>query len=176
MTETETTATNEAIPPVEPTPTSVSIPPPAGGARSEMVHCPSCGQAAMVTVNRRDSADFCPGCDFPLFWAQARVLRGDETESAAESLRRLPGTEGRTTIASLSCPHCAEHNTVTAVTCVRCGLPLHPVAPPPPAPEPVPEPLPEPEPEPEPVAWWLVAVTLVALVLILGWVVWTEYF
>lgn len=134
--------------------------------RTEIV-CPECGTAAGVALNRRDAQDFCAQCDFPLFWTPAEVIRDGEA-GGGESLRRLPGTAGRVTVAAVPCPTCAEANPVGAQTCLRCGGPMV---------LPVPEPtvvveLPAPvEPEPEPRKrgidwyWWVVgAATLVALV------------
>ena len=131
----------------------------------ERVVCPECGTAAVITVNRRDSADFCKQCDFPLFWTPSAVIRDASMRSNDESLRRLPGTVGRVTVASLPCPHCAEPNLLSAQTCVRCGLPMRLEAPPP-APEPVyvaPPPM-EPEDEPEKhVPWWVWAAIAIIL-------------
>lgn len=140
----------------------------------ELVTCPECGATQQVQVSRRDAADFCERCDFPLFWVTQRVTR-DRDDGATESLRRLPGTVGRTSLASVPCPHCAEPNTVRAVVCVRCELPMHPVAAPPPPPmqPPPPPPLPlEVEPE-RGTPWWLwvivgvFAVTILVVVLVL---------
>jgi hypothetical protein len=123
-----------------------------------------------VDAGRRDAADFCVRCDFPLFWTPAAAAELDANQgAAAEALRRLPGTGGRVTVAAVPCPTCAEANPLGAVTCLRCGGPM---VLPEPEPQPVPvvvAPPPAPEPEPEPPAnpwwWWLVgAATLVALV------------
>ncbi|MEO9325428.1 hypothetical protein ABFT23_18190 [Nocardioides sp. C4-1] len=136
------------------------------------VVCPECGTVARVTVNRRESLDFCSTCDFPLFWTPSQVVLGDVDLQAQAALRRLPGTAGRSTVGSLACPHCAEANPVSGVLCLRCGGDLHPVlAAPPPAPAPEPAPaLPEPEPEPEGFpAWWLyVGVATIALVVLVA--------
>lgn len=114
-----------------------------GQSAPQLISCPECGTSAMVTLTRRDAVDFCAKCDFPLFWVPTRIELGAGS-LAGESLRRLPGTVGRATVASLACPHCAEPNALTAQTCVRCGLPMHvveeapaPVMWQPPAPEPV---------------------------------------
>jgi hypothetical protein len=136
------------------------LPAPAGidAAGRERVTCPECGAIQEVQLNRRDAVDFCLRCDFPLFWAPQRVTRERDAGGEAESLRRLPGTVGRTMLASVPCPHCAEPNTVRAEVCVRCALPMHPIAPPPPPP-PVAVLPPPPEPvvvEPEPgTPWWV---------------------
>ncbi len=139
-------------------------------ATTETVTCPECGTVAAVALNRRDSGDFCRNCDYPLFWVPSRIVLGDGLGAGDQALRRLPGTVGRATIASLTCPHCSEPNPVTAVTCVRCGLSLRPEEPPPPPPPPPPAPVPvyeppvyEEEPESGP-PWWLwVLVGLVVL-------------
>jgi predicted RNA-binding Zn-ribbon protein involved in translation (DUF1610 family) len=123
--------------------------------------CPECGTPAMVTVTRRESTDFCRKCDYPLFWVPSRIELDRSAETAEQSLRRLPGTAGRATVASVACPHCAEPNTVIAQTCVRCGLSMTVTTPPPPPPRPVYR-----APEPEPVAeidrsktpWWIWAL------------------
>lgn len=132
----------------------------------ELVQCPECGSAAMVTLNQRAAADFCAQCDFPLFWTPSRVVRETDAHASSESLQRLPGTVGRTTVASLACPRCAEQNPVTGVTCVRCGAPLHPEPAPPPAPAPEPQPVPVAEPEPSRAWIWVLAFVLSCLILI----------
>jgi hypothetical protein len=162
--------------PADEQPTAVPAVPPASAPAREQLTCPECGTAALVTVNRRDSADFCRTCDFPLFWTPAAVLLEGANRPAGESLRRLPGTVGRATVAALPCPTCAEPNALSALVCVRCGGPMHIQAPPPP-PEPAylpPAPVvPEPEPE-KAVPWWgwlllgLLAVTLIVLAVLGG--------
>lgn len=122
-------------------------------AARQHVVCPECGTSAQVTLNRREAGDFCPRCDFPLFWVRSEVLL--DRAGAEESLRRLPGTAGRRSVGSASCPTCTEANPVTASTCLRCGGPMEL----PPAPriivaQPPPEPAPEPEPEPAPGGQW----------------------
>jgi hypothetical protein len=140
--------------------------------QQETVTCPECGSTQRVNLNRRAATDFCRRCDFPLFWVPARTTRDWNPNSEREALRRLPGTGGSQRLASVACPHCAELNYATAVTCVRCGQSMHVQAPPPPpAPAPyVPPPVYEPEPEPERgVPWWvwlLVGTVLVAIVVV----------
>jgi hypothetical protein len=147
-----------APPPVSPTHS------PAPPVERESVTCPECGTPGTIVVSRRDAADFCATCDFPLFWTPSRVLL-DRASLSDESLRRLPGTVGRVAIASFPCPHCSEPNAVSAIDCIRCGRPLHPVrmrmpepvyvAPPPPVYE-------EPEPEPS-TPWWVWLLFYLAL-------------
>ncbi|MDT4956667.1 MAG: hypothetical protein QOD31_466 [Pseudonocardiales bacterium] len=146
-----------------PVPVAAAQPP----AATETITCPECGTIATVTLNRRDSSDFCRNCDYPLVWTPSRLLRDRSLDTGDQALRRLPGTVGRATLASLVCPHCAEPNAVSAVTCVRCLQPMVVVQVLPPAPEPVVY-VPPPvyvEPEPEPgVAWWVWALIGAALV------------
>ena len=141
---------------------------------AETVTCPECGSIAQISVNRRESLDFCRTCDYPLFWTPSNVVR-DGSGVSAESLRRLPGQAGRATIASLPCPFCYEPNALSAQTCIRCNRPMHPVdeAPPPPAPVYF-----APEPvvveQPKKVAWWvwallaLGAAALIVLVVLIS--------
>lgn len=154
--------------------TVIKVPAPSDPVESmETVTCPECGRATAIAVHRRDSASFCPSCDFPLFWAPSRVVLDAEGRAGDDSLRRLPGTAGRATVASLTCPHCAEQNQVSASLCLRCGRSLHPepvyVAP---APVPVPEPVVV-EPEPERRSWgWLWIVALILAIILVGVIVW----
>ena len=132
----------------------------------QSIVCPQCGTVGEAALNRRDAGDFCRACDFPLFWTPSAVVR-DDGAGGGDSLRRLPGTGGRLTVASAECPTCGEPNALTAVVCIRCTNPMV---------LPVVEaetvvidlpPEPEPEPEPEGIAWWwwaIAAATLVALI------------
>lgn len=140
----------------DPAPASVVVMPPAA---SETVTCPECGTVAQVTLNRRESVDFCRTCDYPLFWTPSKVVR-DGSDSTDQSLRRLPGQAGRATIASMPCPFCYEPNALNAETCIRCGKSMHPVeAPPPPQPVYVaPPPAPVIEAPKQKVAWWVWAL------------------
>jgi hypothetical protein len=145
-------------------------------AAGQIVTCPECGTAAVVSVSRRDSTDFCRNCDFPLFCAPSEVMRGDGLEAGDASLRRLPGTVGQVSVAQIICPVCSEPNAVTAKVCVRCGSSLTPVPLPAPPPAPVvvaaPPPAPEPEPEPERgIPWWVwvvIAVAVTALLVVIA--------
>jgi hypothetical protein len=87
----------------------------------------------------RTADEFCLECDFPLFWAPAAMaVPAVEGGPLDTSLRRLPGTAGRTMVATIVCPTCAEPNPVRNHLCLRCRNVLRP------------EPLPEPEPLPPP--------------------------
>ena len=138
------------------------------GGQAETITCPECGAVQTISVNRRDSEDFCDNCDYPLFWTPS-TLQYERGEMGDQSLRRLPGTVGRATLASVPCPHCSEPNTVHAVVCVRCGLPMHyvpesivwivPLLPPPVYVEPK-----------SGVAWWiwlLIALTFITTVVLI---------
>ena len=117
--------------------------------------CPNCGTSGTVDFGRRESAAFCSRCDFPLFWSRDRVITAANGATDESGLRRLPGTAGRTALASMLCPSCHEPNPSTGVHCLRCGADLYPVEPEPVAVLP-PEPVFVPEPEPEPKnRWWL---------------------
>lgn len=157
--------------PVQPTPMTGELWQPLDSGPREQVTCPECGSVQDVHLNRRDAVDFCRRCDFPLFWTPSRVTRDRDLGSQSEALRRLPGTVGRNTLASVACPHCAELNVVSAQDCIRCGLTMHPVAPPPPPP-PVMAPPPPPPVVVEPergVPWWvwlLLALGTVAIVVL----------
>jgi ribosomal protein L37AE/L43A len=132
-------------------------------AGRDRVTCPECGAVQDIHLNRRESVDFCRNCDFPLFWTPSEVIR-DRGAGEGEGLRRLPGTVGRSTLASMACPHCAELNLVTAEVCIRCGRPMHPVVdlPPPPAPVYIPPPPPVvAPPPPRDVPWWVWAAAIV---------------
>jgi hypothetical protein len=144
----------------------MSVSPLDDEAREQIV-CPECGTAAAVILNRRDAGDFCRVCDYPLFWTPSAVVR-DHGPGAGDALRRLPGTGGRQTVASVPCPTCAEANPISATTCLRCGGPM--VIVPEPAPAPAPEPVAAPAPVPPPAKpfpwWWVAAGVLTVAVLV----------
>ncbi|GEL95055.1 hypothetical protein [Cellulomonas composti] len=143
------------------------------------VTCPECGTVSAVRATARLASDFCPSCDYPLFWArpQSSALAEDESDDARW---RAPGASGSVLASTLACPSCAELNSPTAVTCVRCGESM---TPPPPAPVPAP-PAPQPvvvvQAPPEqipcdhPDTWWVVVLTAtvsVAVTLLIVWLV-----
>lgn len=158
---------NPPVMPLQQSPVSSAAALPGEDA-PELVSCPGCGRSSWIHTRRRSSEDFCPGCDYPLFWARGRVLRA-EGDADGASVRRLPGTAGRTTVATRPCPSCSELNPLGAVTCLRCGSLMDPVVEPP---------APEPEPEPvvvavaEPVAapgfpwWWAIAISAVCALIL----------
>ncbi len=147
---------------------------------SIVIACPECGTVSTVHADRRLATDFCPTCDYPLFWARPSASAVDDARSS-DALRRAPGASGNATTETLGCPSCGELNKVTAVTCVRCGSPMDP--PPPPPPPPLPEPAPAPviiyqtapaEPCGHPRTWLVVlctALATVALTLLVVWLV-----
>src|SRR5690606_3399962 len=80
------------------------------------VSCRECGTVTAVSVTGRTASDFCPSCDYPLFWAGSGGAAVSEAGSAADALRRAPGTSGSVTSSSLTCPECGEKNPSTGVT------------------------------------------------------------
>jgi hypothetical protein len=153
--ETAVAVVDSPAPPIMPVPPAPPIMPDAVIPESLVdTVCPSCGTSGAVDFGRRDSTAFCARCDFPLFWSRDRVVLAANGAADDRGLRRLPGTAGRTALASMLCPSCHEPNPATGVTCLRCGADLYPAAPEPVAvmPEPVVEPAPEPQPRNR---WWL---------------------
>ena len=43
-------------------------------AAQEWITCPECGEGSMIDPTQRRAEDFCPHCDFPLFWAKSAVV------------------------------------------------------------------------------------------------------
>ena len=129
-----------------------------------------------VRSGARLASDFCPQCDYPLFWARpsSAPLTDEETDDARW---RAPGASGSALSATLACPVCAELNTPVAVTCVRCGSSMTPPPPvaspaPPPAPVVVVQAPPQLIPCNHPDTWWVVVLTAAAtaaLTLLLVW-------
>lgn len=141
--------------------------------------CPECGAPATVDPSRRDAADFCPHCDFPLFWSRERIPVGEAADAGEDALRRLPGALGRVVIASVPCPHCNELNLPSAVYCARCDLAMQYTPPPPPPSVAVQLPAPEPPMLPleeEPQRMWIWWVLLIAMVVLAGVaLVWAQH-
>src|SRR5712671_2681741 len=88
------------------------------------ITCPDCATVVEIADMARTAREFCPACDYPLFWAIQAVTpvaaSGGSLPGDGAS-RRLPGAAGRRPIASAACPTCAELNPVMAETCGRCG-------------------------------------------------------
>ena len=161
--------------------TDVADPPIAtaapGGEDPITVTCPECGTVCYLRAGTRLASDFCPTCDYPVFWARpsgsAPVAGGSD-----DALRRAPGASGAAAVATVACPTCSELNLPTAVTCVRCGSSMTPPPPPPapPLPEPAPvvvvQPAPPPAPCGHPRTWLVVLTTALASVALTLLVVW----
>lgn len=123
------------------------------------ITCPECGHRSELVSIRRSSEEFCPQCDFPLFWVGSDLPMTTPGANSDSTLRRLPGAGGRHRVGSKVCPACGELNPLGETHCLRCREELDPkpVAPPPAvvvAPPPLPPPPPEPEPEPITTPWW----------------------
>ncbi|SDC59860.1 hypothetical protein SAMN05216410_1990 [Sanguibacter gelidistatuariae] len=133
------------------------------------VTCPECGTPSDIMNGRRDASDFCPSCDFPLFWSSTAIAVRGADDDSGDALRRLPGTSGKGVSYSVPCPTCGELNLPTAWVCLRCAGSMTP--PPPPVLAPVPQPVPAPPP-PTPVVpleeaprfrWWVLVAAALAL-------------
>jgi hypothetical protein len=134
------------------------------------IECPGCGTVTRLDGIVRTAEEFCPECDYPLFWAPAAMAApAVEGGPLDTSLRRLPGTAGRTMIATIVCPSCAEPNPVRNELCLRCRGVLRPKPEPEPAPLPPPPPprvevIPPPPPPPKRVVWpWMLLVLVLIL-------------
>lgn len=134
--------------------------------------CPECGTRVDLPAIRRSAEEFCPHCDYPLFWVPSAVPAMRPGVNSDATLRRLPGAGGRQRVGSKVCPECGELNPLGETHCLRCRALLDPkpveqtvvVAPPPVL---VAPPLPDPEPVRRiPWWWWLVAVVLTIAVLV----------
>jgi ssDNA-binding Zn-finger/Zn-ribbon topoisomerase 1 len=167
---TQVPATPEALtsaPRADPPPSAAAVP---ISQRRESITCPECGTVAQVQLTRRESGDFCAKCDFPLFWTPSTIQLGEGATDGA-TLRRLPGTGGKQTVASTACPHCREANPITNSTCFRCGQPMA-LAPAPPPPAPVYVAPPPPMPEAKKTPWWVFAIAGVTAALFVALVIW----
>lgn len=133
------------------------------------VVCPECGTVSTLPAIRRASDEFCPHCDFPLFWAPSAVPESSASESTDSTLRRLPGAGGRLIVGSRVCPTCGELNLLSAVRCTRCDGEMDPAPVVVPEPPPPPAPLPPPPAPPAKRPWWpwvVLAVVVVAAVVV----------
>lgn len=118
--------TTDHRPPPPPPPPPRQSPPPDPGMTALDIPCPRCGQLVAVSGKRPRADEFCPDCDYPVFWA--RPPWQDPSESS-EGRLRLPGTGGAADEFGVLCPHCAEPNHLGAEFCIRCGQSM--VLPPP---------------------------------------------
>ena len=157
------------------------VPTAAEAAPSEVtIVCPECGTPCAVSLSRRDADDFCPTCDYPMFWARPQERTGGAQDGADDARWRSPGASGALRLATVPCPACQELNLPSAVLCVRCGAEMAPPPPPEPAPLPLPQPVVVVPPpvvrEPEPPLrfpwWWYAAMLAVAGI---AWYVSTRY-
>jgi uncharacterized paraquat-inducible protein A len=130
------------------------------------ITCPECGHRSELVSIRRSSEEFCPQCDYPLFWVASTVPTTSRGVNSDSTLRRLPGAGGRQRVGTKVCPACGELNPLSETNCLRCSAELDPkpvvvapVAPPPPPPVPIVEPEPEPLVRPW---WWWPAAALIA--------------
>ena len=143
-----------------------------------VIPCPECGTPSAIHTDQRLATDFCPTCDYPLFWARPSVAPAGVEGRTDDALRRAPGASGTATPATLACPVCNELNLPNAAVCVRCGADMNPPPPPPPPPPPAPQPViivqPPPPPEPcgHPRTWVVVLVTALVVVPLTLLVVW----
>jgi hypothetical protein len=120
--------------------TDIAEPTTAGGTDGAFTAtCPECGTVCYLRSGTRLASDFCPSCDYPMFWARPSTA-AVPSDAGDDALRRAPGASGAAAVATVACPACAELNLPTAHTCVRCGASMTP-PPAPPAP-PLPEPAP----------------------------------
>lgn len=135
----------------------------AGSAPNTMlVVCPECGTRAEVSTAARRATDFCPTCDYPLFWARTQGASDEPADRPDGALRRAAGASGAVAVATFACPACGELNLPGVPTCVRCGASMEPPPPPPPPPLPEPEPvvvIAPPVPCGHPATWKVVLIT-----------------
>jgi hypothetical protein len=136
------------------------------------ITCPSCGHRSELVAIRRSSEEFCPQCDYPLFWAASAIPATTPGANSDTTLRRLPGAGGRQRVGSKVCPSCGELNPLGQTHCLRCTSELDPKPPPPPPPIVIVPPPPPPAvvviPEPigKPWWWWPAAAVLALAILI----------
>lgn len=123
---------DEELPTLDPSATAAGAEPQTVAGMTRIV-CPQCSTVWQGNDLRPHAAWFCTQCQFPLFWVNAGIR--SSASSIDDSLVRLPGTNGRTTLSSIICPTCGEHNLpVPTANCWRCHNPLTPLDPPPPPP------------------------------------------
>lgn len=132
---------------------------------TDVLHCPRCDEQVTITGQRPRAEEFCPRCDYPVFFARQGLAAARSTSAGR---LRLPGTGGAADTYGRACPTCAEPNDLEAVVCRRCGGPMVLAPPPPPAPEPEPVVAPPPPPPyvaPRPIAPFLVLLAVAVVVI-----------
>lgn len=144
-----------------------------------VIECPGCGRSQELGDTRRTADQFCPQCDYPLFFVPGPAetngdLDVDEPAGLDPSLRRRPGLDGLAGDQGLACPACGEPNHDAAQFCSRCGASLHPEPEPtgavevveaePVAPAPVAVP---PAEQHDPLSRWLIPLLVVVVLLVL---------
>lgn len=157
-----------------------AMPPAAAPAPAEVtIVCPECGTASAVSLARRDADDFCPTCDYPLFWARPQDRTVAAQDGPDDARRRSPGASGALLLATVPCPVCAELNLPSAVVCIRCGADMVPPPPPVPVPLPAPQPVvvvpvvaPREQPKVRFPWWWYLAMAAIGGI---AWWVSTHY-
>lgn len=135
------------------------------------VTCPDCGTTTRIDPSQRGASEFCPKCDYPLFWVGGRSHATDDEDGGDHALRRLPGTGGQVVVGHRVCPNCGELNPLGTRFCIRCSTDMDPPPPPEPvivAPPPPPAPVIEPRPLPNPPWWpWAIVALLAAVALVI---------
>ena len=95
---------------------------------STTITCPTCGRVAELETIRMAADEFCPTCDFPLFWVsdQPRPSRDDHPVDR----RTVQGDPSEPASTEVTCPRCgiAAHVHTAGVTadgfCKACDFPL----------------------------------------------------
>jgi hypothetical protein len=138
------------------------------------VICPNCKTSTELLAIRRNHDEFCPSCDYPLFWVSTSLPTTRPGTTNEPTLRRLPGVGGRQSVGSKVCSNCGELNQLGETHCDRCKAELDPkppepivvvIPPPPPAPEPAPIVVVVPPPTPPWWWWWPLGLIGIAIVI-----------
>lgn len=92
--------------------------------RKRTFDCPTCKEPFSMAIPPRYHADeFCPDCDFPMFWApdvEKAILEPESTTKTGEIGSRPSTTDAPTE----PCPVCEHGNAAEAVYCNACGTAL----------------------------------------------------
>ncbi|HZB42675.1 MAG TPA: hypothetical protein VE487_17010 [Ilumatobacter sp.] len=138
------------------------------------VVCPKCKTTTELAAIRRNADEFCPRCDYPLFWVSSGIPTTRPGTSSDATLRRLPGVGGRQRVGSKVCPECGDPNPLGETHCTRCKAELEPKLPEPPpavvvvaapAPEPVVVVVATPAADPPWWYWWPLGLIVVAVLI-----------